>query len=63
MLADGNGEFAEALDLTLDASGYGLGVRSKRYAAVIQDGVIEALRVDTTGQIEASACSAILDIL
>ena len=63
MLADGNGDLAEALGLTLDATGYGLGLRSMRYAAVIQDGVIEALEVDTTGQIEVSACSAILEIL
>ena len=63
MLADGNGDLAGALGLTLDATGYGLGVRSMRYAAVIQDGVIEALEVDTTGQIEASTCSAILEIL
>lgn len=63
MLADGNGDLAEALGLTLDATGYGLGQRSMRYAAVIQDGVIEALEVDFTGQIEASSCSAILGIL
>ena len=63
MLADGNGDFAGALGLTMDATGYGLGQRSKRYAAVIQDGVVEALEVDAGGQIEASSCSAILGIL
>ena len=62
MLADGNGDFAEAIGLTLDATGHGLGQRSKRYAAVIQDGVIEALEVDG-GEIEASTCSSILSIL
>ena len=62
MLADGNGYLAEALGLTLDATVYGLGQRSMRYAAVIQDGVIEALEVDTT-EIQASACSAILEIV
>jgi peroxiredoxin len=63
MLADGNGDFAGALGLTMDATGYGLGLRSMRYAAVIQDGVVEALEVDAGGQIEASSCSAILGIL
>ncbi len=63
MLADGNGDLAGALGLTMDATGYGLGQRSMRYAAVIQDGVVEALEVDTTGQVEVSACSAILGIL
>jgi peroxiredoxin len=39
MLADGNGDFAEAIGLQLDARGFGLGMRSQRYAAVVVDGV------------------------
>lgn len=59
MLADGNAEFTEAMGLVLDGSGFGMGKRSKRYAAVIEDGVITSLDVDTKG-IELSACSNVL---
>lgn len=62
MLADGNGEFAEAMGLVMDGSGFGLGSRSKRYAAIIDDGVITTLDVDTSG-IEVSSCSAVLERL
>ena len=40
-LADGNGEFAKAIDLTFDGSGNGLGTRSKRYAMLVEDGVVK----------------------
>ena len=43
MLADGNGEFAAAMGLEMDGSGFGLGTRSQRYAAVIEDGVVTEL--------------------
>jgi peroxiredoxin len=43
-LADGNGEFTKAMDLELDGSGFGLGSRSQRYAAVIEDGVVSTAR-------------------
>ena len=62
MLADGNGEFAAAMGLTMDGSGLGLGSRSKRYAAVIEDGTITHLAVDEGG-IEVSTCSAVLDAI
>ena len=62
MLADGNGEFAAAMGLTMDGSGFGLGSRSKRYAAVIEDGTITHLAVDEGG-IEVSTCSAVLDAI
>jgi len=45
-LADGNGEFAKAIGLELDGSGFGLGQRSQRYAMIINDGVVEQLFVD-----------------
>ena len=60
MLADGSGDFATAMDLVLDGSGAGLGKRSKRYAAIIDDGVITSLDVDDSG-ISASACEAVLE--
>jgi peroxiredoxin len=59
MLADGNGTFTEAIGMVLDGSGFGLGQRSKRYAAVLQDGVITSLDVDGVA-VEASACSNLL---
>ena len=62
MLADGNGEFAAAMGLTMDGSGFGLGSRSKRYAAVIENGTITHLAVDEGG-IELSTCSAVLDAI
>ena len=61
MLADGSGDFAEAMDLVMDGSGAGLGKRSKRYAAIIEDGVITSLDVEEPGPITVSACEAILE--
>jgi glutaredoxin/glutathione-dependent peroxiredoxin len=46
MLADGNGEFAKKLGLDFDGSGFGLGVRSKRYAMLVEDGVVKVLNVE-----------------
>src|SRR5690606_38610118 len=46
MIADGNGEFAQAMGLVMDGSGFGLGQRSQRYAAILQDGVIQELLVE-----------------
>ena len=55
MLADGNAEFAKALGLELDASGGGMGTRSKRFALIANDGVVEYLGVDAKGVQESSA--------
>ena len=55
MLADGNAEFARALGLELDASGSGMGTRSKRFALIARDGVVEYLGVDTKGVKDSSA--------
>jgi peroxiredoxin len=60
MLADGNGEFAEAMGLTLDGSGAGLGTRSQRYAAVIEDGVITDLEVEPNTGVDVSSCDNLL---
>src|ERR1700735_4782413 len=49
MLADGNGTFTKELGLEMDGSGFGLGSRSKRYAMVVQDGVVKALNVENPG--------------
>ena len=60
-LADGNGEFAKALDLSLDGSGAGLGIRSKRYAMLVEDGVVKKLNIeDAPGKAEASSADNLL---
>jgi len=59
MAADGNGTFTEALELTLDASGFGMGSRSKRYAMIVENGKISYLGVDDKG-IEKSAADAVM---
>jgi len=45
-LADGNGDFAKAVGLAMDGTSFGLGVRSKRYAMVVDDGVVQALNLE-----------------
>jgi peroxiredoxin len=62
-LADGNGDFARALGLDLDCRGFGMGLRSQRYAAVVQDGVVKALNVDAPGEVARSSASVILQAL
>ena len=63
MLADGNGDFAHAMGLSFNGSGFGLGKRSQRYAAVIEDGVIKNLDVEAGGGVDVSSCSAVLSRL
>lgn len=46
MLADGSGDFAKAIGLDIDLSGFGLGLRSKRYAMLVDDGVVKVLNVE-----------------
>ncbi len=64
ILSDGNAEFTRAIGLDLDASGFGLGTRSKRYAMVVDDGVVKALKIeDAPTQAEKSSAAAILAAL
>jgi peroxiredoxin len=63
MLADGGGEFAVAVGLEMDGSGFGLGTRSQRFAMVIEDGVVTALQVEPGPGLTVSAADAILEIL
>ncbi len=60
MLADGNAEFADALGLSFDGSGFGMGKRAQRFAMVVNDGVVEALHVEQPGAFEVSSAEAIL---
>jgi glutaredoxin/glutathione-dependent peroxiredoxin len=60
-LADGNGEFAKALDLALDGSAAGLGIRSKRYTMLVEDGVVTKLNIeDAPGKAENSGAENLL---
>ncbi len=64
MLADGNGDFAKATGLDLDGSGLGMGVRSRRYAMIVDDGTMTALNIEETpGTADASGAAAILSLL
>ncbi|MEM6383574.1 MAG: peroxiredoxin [Pseudomonadota bacterium] len=63
-LADGSATFTTAADMVLDGSAFGLGSRSLRYAAVVDDGVISALAVeDSPAEAKASSADAILTML
>jgi peroxiredoxin len=63
MLADGNGDFAKAVGLDFDGSGIGFGLRSQRYAMVIEDGVVKSLHVEQPMKLEVSSAEAVLGAL
>jgi peroxiredoxin len=54
MLSDGNGDFAKALGLTMDGSGFGLGTRGQRYSMVVDNGVVEQLNVEEPGSFQVA---------
>jgi len=63
MLADGNGDFAEALGLTMDGSAFGLGKRGQRWSAIVNNGVVEQLNVEEAGNFEVSSAEHMLGLL
>ncbi len=63
MLADGAAAFTKQLGLELDLTGPGMGVRSKRYAMVVDNGVVKTLNVEAPGAFEVSSADAILRAL
>jgi peroxiredoxin len=60
MLADGNGDFAEAVGLTMDGSGFGMGKRGQRYSMVVEDGVVKELNVEAPGDFSVSSAEHML---
>src|SRR6201746_1508912 len=60
MLGDGGAEFTNAMGLTMDLTKNGMGVRSQRYAMIVQDGVIKDLFVEKPGAFEVSAAENVL---
>ena len=63
MLADGNGELTSAVGLEMDGSGFGLGTRSQRYAAILQDGVVTDLFLEKGGGLDVSSADSVLAAL
>ncbi len=63
MLADGNGQFADAVGLGMDGEKFGMGKRSQRYSMLINDGVVEQLNVEAPGEYRASSAETLLEQL
>ena len=61
MLADGKGDFAEAVGLTMDGSGFGMGKRGQRWSMVVDDGVVQQLNVEQGGNFEVSSAEYMLN--
>ena len=60
MLADGNGDFATSIGLELDASGFGMGTRSQRFALIADDGVVTDLFIEGPGEFRVSSAEHVL---
>ena len=60
MFGDGNAEFSKAVGLTLDLTARGMGVRSNRYAMLVDNGIVKALHVEEPGKFEVSSAEAML---
>lgn len=63
MLADGNGDYARALGLELDASGFGMGKRGKRFSVTVKDGVVTHLNIEGPGEFKVSSAEHVLSQL
>ena len=61
MLADGNGEFSEAIGLSFDGAKFGMGKRSQRYSMLVNDGVVEQLNIEAPGEYRASSAEHMLE--
>ena len=60
MLADGNAEYAKALGLSLDASGFGMGTRGQRFAIIVKDGTAQHVNIEAPGEFKVSAADYVL---
>ncbi|PAL20292.1 peroxiredoxin [Sphingopyxis sp. GW247-27LB] len=63
MLADGNGDFAKAVGLTMDGKAFGMGTRGQRYSMIVNDGVVEQLNVEAPGEFKVSSADHMLEQL
>jgi len=60
MLADGNGDFAKAMGLEMDGTGFGMGHRGQRFSMLVRDGIIEQLNVEAPGEYRVSTADHLL---
>lgn len=60
MLADGNGDYVKALGLQMDASGSGMGIRGRRFAVVVNNGIVEQLSVEAPGEFKVSGADQLV---
>jgi len=60
MAADGNGDYTRALGLELDARGFGMGMRGKRFALLTEDGVVKQVHVEAPGEFKVSSAEYLL---
>jgi len=63
MIADGNGDFTKKVGLEMDASKFGMGVRSQRYAMVVEDMIVKKIEVEEAGAFKVSSADHVLGIL
>lgn len=63
MLADGNGDYTKALELELDARGFGLGMRGQRFALIVKDGTATTVNIEAGGEFKVSAAEHVLSQL
>ncbi|MBW4329455.1 peroxiredoxin [Stakelama sp. CBK3Z-3] len=63
MLADGNGEFAKALGLEMDGSGFGMGTRGQRFSMIVNDGTVEQINVEAPGEFRVSSAEHMLETM
>lgn len=63
MLADGNGTFAKALGMDMDGSGFGMGVRARRFALYAEVGIVRILHVEAPGEFRVSSAEAMLEAI
>ena len=60
MLADGNATFSDAIGLSFDGSGFGMGKRAQRYSMIVNDGVVDVLNVEEAGEFKVSSADHML---
>ena len=63
MLADGNGEFTHTIGLEMDGTGFGMGMRCRRFGMIVDDGAVTYLGVEAPGEIKVSSAEAMLEQL
>ena len=60
MLSDGNGDFTRALGLEMDASSSGMGIRSRRFALYVENGIVRSCFIEQPGEFEVSSAEHVL---